>query len=270
MYAKWGRAVKAAPLAALILVGGLGGVHAAWVHAPTLTIETDRACCLVDGLWVDLATIRDTYKGEASGFVNSRIHRDQLIVVFGKKNVVCDVTARTDLSAEGNNSPITENKHAVDTLGAYVHVAGCPAPNVSHLDNQKGDVSPVFFLVSAASKTNDLDARPVFDFEQFSRLLVGSHGGLSGTPIEIQRVSDKENRPSTYNGSHDAECGHEPLRVRIRRNCVGFPEAGPHDWIWLTGLTIGGVAISFLLIGWITKPRERPNQKRRRQPNAGD
>lgn len=98
-------------------------------------------------------------------------------------------------------------------------------------------------------------------FPDASRLSDSSLSGHCCAPIDRQRISDQSNGPdaNAYTEQGGERC--DPLCVRIRRRSVGFPETGPYDWVVLPGLAVLGVLVSILLIGWITKSREGPNEK---------
>lgn len=95
-------------------------------------------------------------------------------------------------------------------------------------------------------------------------------GGFNEFEITKSEASDKTVVSNQLDSPYADACGgerqnrHDPLCIRIRRRSVTFPDAGPYDWIIFPGFTIAGVLVSVLLIGWVTKPRKRPDKKKKR------
>lgn len=100
----------------------------------------------------------------------------------------------------------------------------------------------------------------------FRDCLSSSSRGASGF---LQSAAYQQYRPYADPCGGKREYGHSPLCDRILRREVA-PGYGLGFLVVLLPSLALGVGFFVVLIGWITEPRRRPNQKKQRDPNSYD
>ncbi|MER8463663.1 hypothetical protein [Mesorhizobium sp. M1409] len=135
-------------------------------------------------------------------------------------------------------------------------VEGRRVPGISHPYENLGIAAAVINSRSAG----DGKIRTGLQFAHFASGGNGIFGGGGRSLIDNQRVSDQPHSPSANAYAEESGERCDPLCVRIRRRSVGFPEAGRLDWLFVPVGFLLVVLLSVFAIGWITKPRNRPDK----------
>jgi hypothetical protein len=88
-------------------------------------------------------------------------------------------------------------------------------------------------------------------------------GFSDGIARNDKGISDQLDRPNTYTRRDDRQYSHDPLSVRVARRELGPPSPFIRAVLFIGKICAAGVWLANKLIGWLTKPNDKDNRRKR-------
>lgn len=221
-----------------------------------LVCDADQECIFLTGFSERACAHRGCFKGDVVAWENNRAASFESV----SSGIIHKGTIG---NFEGMGRP-SSNQFLVDA---------------NPMSGEFSSVPEAVFPVANTSFARDAELTGNFPFEGNPRSLFclddpivldcgfrRTNSGFRTEPGLFQRIPYKANGPNTHSSASDGGESCDPLCKRILRR---EKTLGPIPPLWFLAVACGGIALvvlfggfaSYLLIGWITKPRNGPDKE---------
>ncbi|MGV8938340.1 MAG: hypothetical protein ACOH2J_14550 [Allorhizobium sp.] len=211
-------------LAALSLMAS-GDVHAIPINVNDITMDSNRACCLVLNGGVRRVPVYDAHHRVPVVLVDGWIMGRHLPTIMRENGVITILNGATDTIGKIGNSSIPNGKKGIVTsLGMAFNMYGMPISDVLHVEAKKTYLSSIFGVFERGEfSANDFQPWPVLIDKKLASLVVGENGRTQGETDQNHTDDSKAQSGNRYDEDTVGVLGHVLLCLQIIFGaCVGF------------------------------------------------